>query len=152
MDLSAYFISPDDKNYIVPSKHIELICDRPELFGLTKEYLESYFRKYDEIWKSEGTARNEIIAELLKKGWVRIRKRSERQRGIVLVFQVNALSKRNKKQIINFIKQGILNGKLETNNLLNIKNIKGVERTNNWTTINDILNNNSLLSNLVCGE
>lgn len=75
---AAYWISP--KGEIIPvsgtagSNHITVVTTKPELFGVTEEYLKGVYEKYDEPYRSEGRARGEIILDLVRKGWIRIRR------------------------------------------------------------------------------
>ena len=75
MEHEAYWISPEGNIYPlkVMGKHIEMICDKPEIFGLTKDYIEATFKRYNEPLGFEGKARKEIMWGLLEKGWIRIR-------------------------------------------------------------------------------
>ncbi len=57
----------------VQSLHITDVCKNYEIFGLSKEYIQSKYDLYGETWGSEGKAREEIMIELMKKGWIRIR-------------------------------------------------------------------------------
>jgi len=60
---------------LVPVKttHISEIIDNPECYGLTKEYIENAYKKHNEKLRIEGKAREEIMRELVNKGWIRIR-------------------------------------------------------------------------------
>lgn len=69
----AYFISPVGLVLPVFQTHIQKIIDEPEIFGLTGEYVLSKYDEYHEVLGHEGMARNEIIAGLLAKGWIRVR-------------------------------------------------------------------------------
>jgi hypothetical protein len=72
---SAYFISPRGElvSTGAGSKHINMILKNPKKFGLTKEFIEDTYEKYDEPFGLEGKARNEILILLIKQGWIRIR-------------------------------------------------------------------------------
>jgi len=52
---------------------IVTIVNDPALFNLTTKDIESRFAKYNETVGWEGYARNEIILELLKQNWTRLR-------------------------------------------------------------------------------
>lgn len=75
---AAYWISP--QNEIIPlngqagANHIAVVFNNPEMFGLTEDYLKEVYEKHGEPLRSEGKAREEIILDLVKKGWVRIRR------------------------------------------------------------------------------
>jgi hypothetical protein len=74
MKNEAYWIDPDGT--IIPltaDRHINEITNYPEKFGLTKEGIAAVYKKFNEPPGSEGKAREEIIFNLIKKGWIRIR-------------------------------------------------------------------------------
>ena len=72
--MAAYWINPYGQIIdIGAGKHINQVTDAPEKFGVTREYLEAKFKEYGEPWGSEGKAREEIIKEIMKKGFIRIR-------------------------------------------------------------------------------
>ena len=73
MEFEAYWISPRGKIVPVPFHHIDLIIDNPELFGLTSAKIDAVYKKFKEPLHLEGYAREEIMAGLIKKGWVRVR-------------------------------------------------------------------------------
>ena len=73
MRYDAFFISPDGEIIGVPDRHVLLISKEPETFGLTREHVEKIYAKHKENVGWEGYARNEIILDLLKKGWTRLR-------------------------------------------------------------------------------
>lgn len=70
----AFFINPTGKILDIGStKHITYIVDYPEKFGYTKEELKSIYEKYGEHFGTEGKAREEIIEDITRKGFVHIR-------------------------------------------------------------------------------
>jgi len=73
---TAYFISPRGEliDTKAGSKHINMIISYPDKFGLTKQFIEDTYEKYNEKMGTEGKARNEIIVLLIKQGWTRIRR------------------------------------------------------------------------------
>lgn len=74
-ECEAFFISPDNgffdlsKNNV--SNHIGLIINNPEKLGVTTNYIQSVYEKYNEKTGTEGNAREEIILEIVKNGWIR---------------------------------------------------------------------------------
>ena len=70
---NAYWISPTGRIFPVSTRHIEFIIANPRLFHLTPHMIEKVYHRYKEPIGCEGNARNEIIAELIKKGWIRVR-------------------------------------------------------------------------------
>jgi hypothetical protein len=73
MRYDAFFISPDGEVVGVPNRHVLLISQEPETFGLTSGEIEKVYKKHKETVGWEGYARNEIILGLLKKNWIRLR-------------------------------------------------------------------------------
>lgn len=88
----AYWVSPDGEIYPVPTKHIDMVFDRPELFGLDIEYIESVYDRYNEPYRSEAKARRDILIELFGKGWIRARKYMRPYRWTVNVYYDNESS------------------------------------------------------------
>lgn len=70
----AYWVSPSGKIYDVGTNHIDVVIKNPQTFGLTKDKIQAVYDKYGEELGREGKAREEIILDLVKKGWVRIRR------------------------------------------------------------------------------
>jgi len=73
MRYDAFFISPEGKILAVPDRHIVRIIKDPNLFGLTLDHINAVYKKFNEDVGWEGYARNEIILNLLKIDWVRLR-------------------------------------------------------------------------------
>ncbi|MBN1499698.1 MAG: hypothetical protein JW982_06075 [Spirochaetes bacterium] len=69
----AYWISPDGNVITVGTSHIKAVLDSPEVFGFEKQYLYDVFKRHGEKPGLEGRARNEIILQLIKSGWIRMR-------------------------------------------------------------------------------
>ena len=72
-EVQAYWISPSGKAIEVPQLHILTVTENPKKFGYTKVKLMKVFDKYKEPYGHEGYARQDIMEELLKKGWIRTR-------------------------------------------------------------------------------
>jgi hypothetical protein len=53
--------------------HIRYVIDNSEAFGLTKDYVEDVYAKYNESLGVEGKAREELIKRVSSNGWVRVR-------------------------------------------------------------------------------
>ena len=79
----------------VSTLHITDVCHNYKIFGLTKEYIQSKYDKYNELWGSEGKAREEIMCELMEKGWIRIRQ-SVGKEGSKWTIQFDNYKKRKK--------------------------------------------------------
>jgi hypothetical protein len=72
---SAYWITPAGEILKPDSYHIGSVIKMPSKFGTTTEKLKKIFDKYGEKYSpfAEGKAREEIISDLLKKKFIRIR-------------------------------------------------------------------------------
>lgn len=64
--------------YIVSNSHIQSVLANPELFGFTREELTTCFHNHGERIGWEGKARNEILVETFRRGWIRARIESGR--------------------------------------------------------------------------
>ena len=53
--------------------HIQYIIKNPEMFNTTKKEIDNIYKGYNEPVNLEGKAREEIIKNIAKKGWIRIR-------------------------------------------------------------------------------
>jgi hypothetical protein len=73
MEHRAYWISPDGTINPVSRRHINEVISDPERFGLTRAHIESVYKKHEEPLGLEGRAREEIMGELIKAGWIRCR-------------------------------------------------------------------------------
>lgn len=76
---TAYWISPTGRIFDTKGDfHIKSVIDYPHKFGMTDEYVESVYKKHGE-WDEdksrlgEGNAREELIVQLTKMGWIRMR-------------------------------------------------------------------------------
>jgi hypothetical protein len=70
---SAYWISPNGEIIPVTTTHIDEVIKNPTIFGYTDEEIKDIFSKFDEPVGLESKAREKIVVDLVKKGWVRIR-------------------------------------------------------------------------------
>jgi hypothetical protein len=52
--------------------HIQTVIAYPEIFGLTREYIKGVYKERSEFISEEGNARDFILTELYKKGWIRV--------------------------------------------------------------------------------
>jgi hypothetical protein len=71
---AAFWVSPKGEVIGSYKKHINMVLEKPEKFGLTKEELRKFYESYGEPLGHEGRAREEIIKRLMRKKWIRIRK------------------------------------------------------------------------------
>lgn len=98
---AGYWISPSGNAFPVSSNHIVTVIADPEKFGYTREELESIHKKHKERLGQEGKAREEIILDLVAKGWIRVR--SYRRGGdLTWSVNINRLTKRVKDHLTDF--------------------------------------------------
>lgn len=98
-DFNAYWISPTGAIIGVPVIHITEIIKAPEKFGLTKEKIENIYNRFNEPVGHEGKAREEIMFDLIQKGWIRAR---YLPRNDIWTMECNRLSNKAKDNIWNF--------------------------------------------------
>ncbi len=70
----AYWITPNYLVLPVTTSHIEMVIDYPMIFAIDAEYIQTVYDGYKEPLRCEGGARAEIIKELVKKGYIRLRR------------------------------------------------------------------------------
>ena len=73
MEGKGYWAKDGNLYELGSKKHIDLIIEDPERFGLTDEIIHQTYQKYHEKIHFEGKAREELIIKALKPGWIRIR-------------------------------------------------------------------------------
>ncbi len=96
-DEEAYWISPYGEIFCVKESHIAEVFDNPEVFGLSSNYLLLLYDIYDEEYRSEGKAREEILLKLFEKGWIRARRYHRPYRWTLNVFSITEQSVKNLK-------------------------------------------------------
>ncbi len=74
----AFFISPKGEIIPIETTHIRTVRQDPELFGLSRPWIESTHKKHTEKSGLEGNAREEILRKVLKNGWIRLRRHTNR--------------------------------------------------------------------------
>jgi len=70
----AYWISRYGDVIEVGTNHIDTVIKNPKKFGYTSEDIQKIYDKYGEALGREGKAREEIILDLINKGWIRVRR------------------------------------------------------------------------------
>jgi hypothetical protein len=70
---TGVWISPTGETSVIKQAHIHDIIAEPRKFGLTDEIVKSTYEKYGERMGSEGQAREDLILQALKNGWIRVR-------------------------------------------------------------------------------
>ena len=71
---NAYWLFPNGEiRELGTESHISLVTKNPEDFGLSRKEIEACYQKHNEKLWTEKKAREEIIFQLLDKGFIRIR-------------------------------------------------------------------------------
>ena len=71
---NAYWIFPDGEiRKLGTDSHISMVIKKPQEFGLKRKQIEACYQKHNERLYSEKKAREEIILQLLDKGFIRVR-------------------------------------------------------------------------------
>lgn len=70
---SAYWLSKKALIYPVTTSHIRFVIDNANLFDMSKDDIKAMYSTHKEKIGFEGKARNEIMSELISKGWIRAR-------------------------------------------------------------------------------
>lgn len=96
---AGYWISPGGASFPVSQNHILTVIEAPEKFNMTREAIEAVYARHKEPFGSEGNAREELILDLVKRGWVRIRNYHGKRTGEYWSVNVNRLTTRVKDQI-----------------------------------------------------
>jgi len=91
----AFWVRPDGDVRVVPDGafHINDVIQNPELFGYTRPQIEALYNEYGERLGQEGDARDSLMTNLLKDGWVRIRVRRNHYSIQVWNFDPNTYTK-----------------------------------------------------------
>jgi len=88
--ISAFWLSPDGKILPVMATHIHYVIDEPAGFGFSRAEIKKIYTRYGEALGAEACAREEIICQLVKRGWIRIRKYHRPDRWSVNVASLSA--------------------------------------------------------------
>jgi len=97
---NAYWIKPNGHIIDVGTTHIRMILDNPHLFNLDKQDIINLYKKYNEKIGLEGEAREEIMRNLMRLGWIRVRYMRNKD---TWTFQTQNLNKKEKDNIYAFI-------------------------------------------------
>ncbi len=116
---NAYWISRRGEVVEVTRNHIATVIENPKKFGYTYEEIKEIYDKHDESMGVEGKAREEIIRDLIKKGWIRIRKYKRKGYSV----NISRMTKKVKDILYDW-----------ANKLLN-KGIKGVVEKDKYTPV-----------------
>lgn len=137
MKYSAFWISIKGKIIPVPQHHIDLVIQNPELFNLTSQEIEKKYEKHKEPLHLEGYAREEIMGELIAKGWIRLRYVPKRDSWTI---QLHVLDKDLIKRIKKWYKDTLQKGQIGKTMGVVLKNEKGqtLINENNYMTLDEI--------------
>lgn len=109
----AFFISPSGELIAASGSHINMITSNPEKFGFTIEYIREVYAKHGERMGIEGLAREDLIVELIKRGWIHIRRRPNRYWSVMIGKMTSKIQKYLYDFAINIVKG--VHGVKETN-------------------------------------
>ncbi len=102
MKYNAYWVNNKSEIYSVDITHIDYIINNPEKFGMTKDYIQKIYDKYEnEKIGQEGMAREDIMLNAMKNGWIRIRK--YKNQWIIQSYTLNNKVKDNIWDFANFL-------------------------------------------------
>lgn len=104
-NLTAYWVAPNGKSIDVGTNtHIKYVIDNPKTFKITKKYINDKYEKHGERVGIEGEARSEIMMDLMKKGWLRIRYLSKND---LWTIQTYNFSSREKNNVWDWIREAL---------------------------------------------
>ena len=100
MNTKAYWVSPKGEVYDLGQRHLDFIRDNKSLFKITDEEYRETFAKFGEKIGLEGKAREYLILQALKKGWIRARDQGN-SGWSVEVWELDSYTKENLMKLIN---------------------------------------------------
>jgi len=103
----GFFISPKGETTLIETTHIRTVIKNPDLFGLSRDYIESGYTKLGEKTGLEGKARDEILRRVLRNRWMRLRRHTNRYWSV----QTGTVTD-EKKRFIQMWAREILTGRL----------------------------------------
>ena len=98
---AAFWISPKGNIYRVAITHIKDVIRFPNKFGLSIRDIQRVFDKHDEPLGHEGKAREEILLNLFKKNYIRIRK----YKNLGYTVNVKKLAGKTKKYVYDWVEK-----------------------------------------------
>lgn len=113
-----YGDSPIDTNGLT---HIAFIINNPDMFGLTKEYIEDLYKQHNEHLGQEGQAREQLVREAVNSGWVRARHHVSRDN--YWSFTVNDVQSK-RRDIVDFCWYMIEQKKMSENDSISIVSLR----------------------------
>ena len=72
--IQSYWVSSRGKVIPVKKTHIQSVAEKPKMYGTTIDDMKKEYEKYGETFPtSEGKAREKIMTDIVKRGWIRVR-------------------------------------------------------------------------------
>lgn len=95
----GYWIAPSGEIITIKGTHIDEIIENPNKFFLTRDKIEDVYRLHKEPLGLEGKAREEIMTDIIKRGWLRVRFMPKADS---FTIQLSKLNKKAKENIFTF--------------------------------------------------
>lgn len=99
----AYWISPIGKIYPVLVNHITFVINNYDLFNYPYDRIMTLYKQENEELYTEGKAREIIILELFRKGWIRIRYYPRNATWSINVYDLGTKSSHNLSKWANIV-------------------------------------------------
>lgn len=135
----AYWISPRGEVVDVSTNHIDVVIKNPSKFGLTLRKIQDIYERHGEQLGKEGNAREEIILDLVKQGWIRVR----RYRNQGYSINIGKMSKKVKDILYDWASKLLntgIKGMKENDKYMPVTIIGFLDHTSKSLTIQDIAN------------
>jgi hypothetical protein len=104
----AFWLTPEYVVIPVKVSHIETVIEHPEIFPISPEQIRAVYERHREVVRTEGRARQEIIRDLVAKGFVRLRRYRHPEYWSVNLPQISANSLEVLQQFFWLLCQGRL--------------------------------------------
>ena len=105
----GFWLSPQGELIGTSSVHITDIIQNPRKFGVTTDWIESKYDEYGERMGTEGSAREDIIRHVVKRGWIRVRRYTRPDYWSTTVYMLNRSTKENIESWVKaFADEGIM--------------------------------------------
>jgi len=134
------WISPQGDILISTQTHSHDITAHPEKFGFTREYVQGLYDRHGERFGQEGEARETLIVDAVKRGWIRFRRYD---RADYWSITANRLDRRTRNNITDFFRQitgpGV-NNQTETNLYMDVRITElATGNVNKSNTVEDVV-------------
>lgn len=124
-DSEAYWISNSGVIIPISTFHINDIISNPSKYGYTDNIIDNIYKKYDEKKGFEGKAREEIMKNLIDKGWIRLRLNKKQYSWTI---QLNRLDNK-KKDYLQKWAENIINTKYKNTSVVILTNTNTVNKS-----------------------